>query len=91
MAIKLGSTVRDVYTGFTGVAAGRTEYLYGCARIMIEPRELHEGKPMDPVWFDEQRIELVAAELPRISESSSAVIGGPQNDPQPGRSPTRRL
>lgn len=82
MAIKLGSEVKDVYTGFSGVATGRTEYLYGCTRVLVEPRELHEGKPIDGQWFDEQRIELVTESAPKVSADSSAGPGGPQRDPQ---------
>lgn len=81
--IKLGSVVRDNLTGFTGVATGRAEYLYGCTRVLIEPKELKEGKPMDSVWFDEQRIETIQGERPFgfHSSESSAKSGGPQNDP----------
>lgn len=81
MAIKFGSEVREIYTGFSGVASGRTEYLYGCTRILIEPRGLHEGKPIEGVWFDEQRVEVVNEAAPTVSSDSSATSGGPQHDP----------
>lgn len=61
MRIKLGDVVRDTITGFTGVAIGRSVWLYGCERIGIEPAELRDGRPMDPVFFDEQRVEVVAS------------------------------
>jgi hypothetical protein len=56
--IQLGTCVRDILTGLTGVAVARTEWLYGCTRIAIEPIDLKkDGKPSDSVWFDEQRVE----------------------------------
>jgi len=82
MAIKLGSKVKDTLTGFKGMAIGRTEWLYGCTRIGIEPQELHEGKPIEAQWFDEQRIETIKEDAPKISKDSSAITGGPQKDPK---------
>ena len=79
--IKLGSKVRDTLTGYAGVAVARTEYQYGCARVAIEAATLTEGKPVDPQWFDEQRVEVVEEEAPKVSRDSSATSGGPQKDP----------
>ncbi len=56
--IRLGARVRDLLSGITGIAVGRTEWLYGCARIAIESIELKkDGKPSDSIWLDEQRVE----------------------------------
>jgi len=57
--IDLGSKVKDMITGFTGIAIARTEWLYGCTRIVIESQELKDGKPVAPSWFDEQRVEEI--------------------------------
>lgn len=54
--VKLGETYRDGITGFEGVAVSRTEFLFGCVRVGLEPTELREGKPIDLQWFDEQRL-----------------------------------
>lgn len=81
--VKLGNRVRDNITGFSGVATGKTEWLYGCNRICIEPAELHEGKPIEAQWFDEQRVEIITEDKPKISADNSALSGGPQKDPFP--------
>lgn len=82
MSIKLGSRVRDIYTGFEGIAIGRTDWLYGCSRIAIESTTLDkDGKVMDAQWFDEQRIEVVKKKQPIMSKDSKSTTGGPQNDP----------
>ena len=59
MAVQLGSRVKDVITGFTGIAVGYSQWMYGCNRIVIEGEALKEGKPIGTQWFDEQRIETV--------------------------------
>lgn len=69
----LGTRVKDGVTGFEGVAMARTEYLYGCVRVCVQPTELRDGKPIEPVWFDEQRLDV----------TSPAKSGGPQPNPPP--------
>lgn len=88
MTVQLGDLVRDHYTGFSGVAVGRTDWLYGCSRIHIEPLELREGKTIEAQWFDEQRVEVVERRSPhdatvprRDPDYSPPQTGGPQKDP----------
>jgi hypothetical protein len=68
--VKLGDHVTDKYTKFTGVVTGIAEFLYGCRRILIQPCELKDGKPVEDMWFDEQRVDV----------NSTATVGGPQHD-----------
>lgn len=87
MSIKLGDKVRDIYTGFEGIAAARTEWLHGCDRITIEPTSLDkDGKIQECACFDEQRVSLVEA-LPVLvsSDSETEKTGGPRPAPARGR------
>jgi hypothetical protein len=59
--VKLGDRVRDKISGFEGIAAARTEYLNGCVRITVEPEGLHDGKPVEAQWFDEQQVDVIEA------------------------------
>ena len=77
--VKLGDKVRDSISGFEGVATSRTEFLYGCVRVCVEPQGLHDGKPIDSQYFDEQR----------LCESSPAPVGGPGPVPPPRDCPRR--
>ncbi len=79
--VELGNKVRDIYTGFEGTAVARTTWLHGCARILIEPRELKKGELGKTEWFDEQRVEVLEAEAPRETSDHRAGPGGPQCDP----------
>ncbi len=81
--INLGDKVKDALTGFTGIAVGYTEWLYGCVRIAIESEKLDkDGKPQDELWFDKQRVVLVKTKrASKAKQVSKAISGGPQSDP----------
>ena len=66
MAItELGQTVRDVITRYEGVVTSRTEYLHGCTRIVVQSREMKDGKPVEDQCFDEQRLEVLP-DIPNV-------------------------
>jgi len=70
--VKLGSEVKDKFTGFSGIAMARTHYLFGCDRIgVLSPKlEKETGEPKEYIWFDEQQLTEV-----KIEEK-----GGPRQD-----------
>ncbi len=49
--IKLGQKVRDTITGMEGTAVARTEFMYGCVRIAVQPAELKDGTPVDSIYM----------------------------------------
>jgi len=57
--MKLGITVKDKITGFTGTVTGFVQYLSGCNQVLVVPSVDKEGKLGDAHWFDEQRLERV--------------------------------
>jgi hypothetical protein len=77
--VKLGERVMDRITKFEGIATARSEYLYGCVRILVEPTELKDGKPVEGQWFDEQRVD----------NESDVKTGGPGPTPTPRRDAPR--
>jgi hypothetical protein len=81
MGIKLGSKVQDIYTGFEGLAIAKTEWLYGCNNIGIQPLELDkDGNIGEILWFDEQRVEVIEESAAKYSASSTAETGGPHDN-----------
>ena len=77
--IGLGDTARDSITGFEGVVVCVSQWLYGCRRISIQPRQLDpNGKPVDYASFDEPQCELIG--LPETSVLSREA-GGPRPEP----------
>lgn len=78
--VNLGSKVRDTVTGFEGVAYGRTDFMYGCARIIIESTKLKDGSPIDHHWFDEQRVEQLEPAAPYIFPATAIQLGSKVRD-----------
>jgi hypothetical protein len=57
--IRLGSAVKDKLTGFSGIATAVTVWLTGCTRYAVQPRKLDKGKVQDPIWFDQDQLEVI--------------------------------
>lgn len=72
--IELGAQVKDRVTGLVGICVGRSEWLYGCRRYVVQPPELKDGKPVETTCFDEDALEVVAAVAPHTVKDT----GGPQ-------------
>lgn len=60
--IKLGDTVKDRISGFTGIAVGRSEYLYANPRIQVQPEAMDGCLPVAEQWMDEGRLETTATD-----------------------------
>ncbi len=76
--IKLGDLVKDIITGFTGIASSRTEYLFGCVHIGITSNRLDkDGIPIGAMNFDEQRVVRIDQRDVVVSPDSTAKSGGP--------------
>lgn len=79
--IKLGQRVRDTLSGTEGTAVARTEWLYGCVRISIQPEGTKNGVPYDYFVVDEAQLDVIRKGL----FSKSKPSGGSRDDP--GRAP----
>jgi hypothetical protein len=64
--IKLGSTVQDKISGFTGVVVGRTEYLYGCIRLEVAGDKVIDNKIQDSYVFDEPQLTVLSGPDPDL-------------------------
>lgn len=78
MAIELGDVAKDTITGFEGVVVARTQWLIGCDRLTLQPQKLKDGKPLDPITFDEPQCNLVKA---KAAPRGSRTTGGPRPEP----------
>jgi len=77
--VRLGDQVSDRLTGLTGTVTSRAEWLYGCVRVAVQPRELKDGQPVNEQWFDEERVEVTTAGVEQ--PKTAPATGGPQRDP----------
>lgn len=60
MEFALGDKVKDTVSGVAAIVIGRTVFLHGCVRLLIQPQGLHEGKPIEAFSIDEPQCVLVA-------------------------------
>jgi hypothetical protein len=74
--MKLGDEVRDKISGLTGIVVCRTEWLHGCIRLGVQPKEVKDGKPVDASYFDELQLELVKDE----GVVNKPQAGGPRDN-----------
>jgi hypothetical protein len=80
--IELNCRVRDKITKFEGTVIAITHWLNGCTRAGVQSRELKDGIPTDPQWFDLTQLELVdACGAEPKEEKEEEKPGGPRNDP----------
>jgi len=86
--IKIGETVKDIVTGFKGVVTSRTEYLYGCTRLGVQPKADKDGKMPEAQWFDEPALTKVKGS--KTLERASLDTGGPGMGNPKGPSNPRR-
>ena len=55
--IKLGDKVKDIVSGLTGIAIGRTTWLNGCDRITVQPIGWDKDKkPFESFTADEPQL-----------------------------------
>lgn len=85
--VGLGDLVKDDVTGFTGVAVAITQWLNGCRRINLQPRELDEkGGVKHSETFDENQITVVeraavkGENVAAPGRRTAAPTGGPRDD-----------
>ena len=76
---KLGDKVRDVVSGFEGIATAKVEFLNGCIQYCLKP-PIDKKKPHllpDGEYFDSAQLELVKEEI-KIEKRNT---GGDMSDP----------
>lgn len=86
MKINLGERVRDPISGGEGTVVGRTEWLHGCIRLVIQPEGLKDGVPFETFTVDEPQVERVKA---RAAERGDGGPAGPRDDAQRRPDPHR--
>lgn len=83
----LGDKVRDRVTLYVGIVMCRSEYLNGCVQYGVQSQHLSDGKPIDPVWFDDKQLDLLKR---GVVKTESKRTGGPMPTPKKSRNPPTR-
>lgn len=84
---ELGDKVEDKVTKFKGVVIGITEWLYGCARAVVQP----EGVNKEGKTFENQSFDLPSLKVLKRAQVTPASkdTGGPRATPRAKESPSR--
>lgn len=83
----LGSKVKDILTGFTGILECRSQWLHNCNTYGIKPSKLNkDGEPARTQYFDEPQLILVEENVVEPKRDT----GGPCKD-IPQTNPVRIL
>jgi hypothetical protein len=88
MTIKLGDRVKDRMTGFEGIVVCHSQWITGCARLTVQPTDLHDGKRRDTECFDEPQLMVVEKGAFKLNVASDP--GGPRPEPRRPETPARR-
>lgn len=59
--INPGDKVKDLVSGYTGIATSVTRFLNGCDRVCVCPPVKEDGSFQDERWFDATQCEIVQA------------------------------
>lgn len=86
MKINLGDYIRDPLTGGEGTVVGRTEWLHGCVRLVVQPNGLKDNAPCETFNVDEPQVERLPKKAAERGEGGPA---GPRDDPARHPDPTR--
>lgn len=85
--IELGSKVKDIVSGFEGIATGRAEYMTGCVQYLVSTTKLgKDGDIQNSHWFDEMRLKVTAKPSATLAQArdrfAATQPGGPQDEPR---------
>ena len=73
--IKLGEKVKDIVSGFTGIAIARTEYLNGCIQYTVQSKKGKDNE-IKNVDIDEEQIKKVDDGI--LKKKKVTNTGGPK-------------
>jgi hypothetical protein len=74
--VQIGDKVRDNITGLEGIAICRSVWINGCVRIVVQPQDVKDGKPVESTCLDEPQLTVL---------QRRAIAPEPEQTPQPER------
>ena len=73
--IELGNKVKDIVTGFEGIAVSKVEYLNGCVQFCIKPLKGKDGKMPEGEYIDQQQLSVVSVGVAVKVKDTGGVMG----------------
>jgi hypothetical protein len=79
---ELGDVLKDVVTGYQGVAMARVQYFTGCNHYALLSQKVNDKqKPDDWVYFDERRLSQVGKKKVLFPGDKTKPTSGPGHNP----------
>lgn len=72
MPYKLGEELKDVVSGYKGIAVARVEYINGCVQYALQST-VKDGEVKPAEYFDFQRLEKTGLSVVMPSREGGAV------------------
>ena len=69
--VNLGVMAMDKITGFKGRVTGFVVYISGCNQALLTPSVGKDGKMVESMWVDEQRLEITDAKVLILDNSKT--------------------
>lgn len=81
--IKLGSKVKDVVSGFTGIVVAEYKFLHGCTRYCVQPPVDVDGIICAEGTFDEPQLKVVCKPSVEMLKSIAGTLNKKPGGPAP--------
>jgi len=85
MAIQIGDRVRDLVTGYEGVAIAVTVHITGCRTVgVVSGKQSEDGRLAPAEWFDDKRLTVVQnGAVQFVGMNTVDVVNGDGAGPNP--------
>lgn len=72
--IVLGNKVKDIVTGFEGIAVTRVEYLNGCVQYCVKGKISKDGKVPEGEYIDQQQLIVTGSGISVKQKDTGGVM-----------------
>lgn len=80
--IQLGKKVRDIVTGFEGIAVAEVKYLNGCLQYGVKPKAADNKMP-DVIYIDVQQLETINDGVSVAQKETGGIMSDTPKGMQP--------
>ena len=72
--VVLGNKVKDIITGFEGIATSKVEFLNGCIQYCVKPIIGTDGKMPEGEYIDQQQLVVIGQGVAIESKGTGGIM-----------------
>jgi len=72
---EVGSEVVDSISGYSGIIIYRSQWLSNCNTYGVKSKEIKDGRPIEPVQFDEPQLNLIEPDVIEKNQDTGGCCG----------------